>query len=525
MFSVVSEKFKVYKNQLLEAFGGRFIALLFITQCLLKGLVFAIATEGILPLFKDMGVSAIRLQVLGAVALSPWTIKPLFGIVSDLVAIYGFHKRYWMLLSTIIGIVGAVFMVIEIHSPIAITFFLAMINMEVAICDLLSEGKYSELMRKNPQTGSNIVTLATGFQVVGVIVGTGFIGPLADVKLYRVINIIALVMCVTPIVPILWGWMPEVQRPGPYIMLDTVELGKKWKVIVVVMFTGLAAPAMAAITAFSIKWVGLMCSCIVLVISVIGGYAWMPKRLIGHVALYQMLTSLSKLSFEGPLSYFFLADETCLPGGPKFSYSFYLTVTGVVGAVTSLVTVFIYQLVFSKWNYRSVLIFTSILASLGGLFDFVIVKRWNLIIGIPDSVFFLIGDDVFHNLVTMLYWIPSSSILGKVCPEHMESSTYAYLAGVSNFSRMVSTIAGAWLAELLGVRSNGSDCNWEPLPWLLLFGHVILVLVVSIPAAWLIPNKPQDANLLEDDPEEEDTELEDILPPLPISDDESDDFN
>ena len=317
-------------------------------------------------------------------------------------------------------------------------------------------------------------------------------------------------MCVSPIIPLYRGWMPEKQKSGPYVMLDSINLRSNWRIIVVVSFTGIAAPAMASITAFASRWIGLLCSSIVLAISVVGGYLWMPNRLIGHVALYQVLTMASKISFGGPLSYFFLADDSCLPGGPQFSYKFFITVTGIVGAAVSLVTVFIYQWLFSTWKFRNVLIFTSCLAGLGGIFDFLIVKRYNLAMGIPDAVFFLIGNDVLESITTMLYWIPSSSIIGKVCPKGMEAGTFAYLAGVSNFARMVSTILGAWLAEVFGVKS-GTDttnqvCNWDALPWLLLGGHVLLPLVVSLFAAFLIPNKGQRDDLLVPPPLPQDTE-------------------
>lgn len=507
------DKLRAYKDRLFRVFGSRFLGLLFITQCLLKGLAMAIATDGMLPLFKSMGIEATQLQVLGALSLTPWTIKPLFGILSDLISIDGYHKRYWMIFSGLVGITGASLLVVEIRVPIALTFFLFMVHMEISICDLLTEGKYAELMRENPETGSDIVTLANGFQQFGAVIAMCFIGPLADLQLFRVSSIVALIMCVSPLIPLYRGWMPEKQKSGPYVMLDSINLRSNWRIIVVVAFTGIAAPAMASITAFASRWIGLVCSCVVLAVSVVGGYAWMPNRLIGHVALYQVLTQASKISFGGPLSYFFLAESSCLPGGPNFSYKFFITVTGIVGAGASLATVFIYQWLFSTWKFRNVLIFTTCLASVGGIFDFLIVKRYNLAIGIPDSVFFLIGNDVLENITMMLYWIPSSSIIGKVCPKGMESGTFAYLAGVSNFARMVSTIAGAWLAERFGVKSGtdvatraGEVCNWDALPWLLLAGHVLLPLVVSIPAAWLIPNKGQRDDLLVPPPLPQETE-------------------
>ena len=181
-----------YKDRLFRVFGSRFLGLLFITQCLLKGIAMAIATDGMLPLFKSMGIEATQLQILGALSMSPWTIKPLFGILSDLVAIDGYHKRYWMILSGLVGVVGASLLVVEIRVAIALTFFLFMVHSEISICDLLTEGKYAELMRENPETGSDIVTLANGFQQFGAVIAMCFIGPLADLQLFRIPNMVAL---------------------------------------------------------------------------------------------------------------------------------------------------------------------------------------------------------------------------------------------------------------------------------------------------------------------------------------------
>jgi hypothetical protein len=207
------------------------------------------------------------------------------------------------------------------------------------------------------------------------------------------------------------------------------------------------------------------------------------------------------------LDYFFVADSTCLVGGPHFSYKFYITTTGIAGSVASLITVVIYQYVFSKWKFRSVLIFTTILSGVGGIFDYIIVKRWNLQWGIPDAWFFLIGDDVLHSMIEMLFWIPSSSIIGKVCPKNMEASTYAFLAGISNFGYMISVISGALLTEFFGIHTI-VPCNWDNLPMVILWGHIIIMVVISVPACFLIPNEEQDADLLKSRVEIEWVDLE-----------------
>ncbi len=510
---------KAYVNQMSSAFTWKFIFLLFITQCFIKGIVFVIYTAGVFPLLKTLGIDAVQVQLYGALSMSPWTIKPLMGIISDLIALFGFHKRIWMFISILVGVAGTIVMVAGPAIPVLIVTMVTLVHFEIAVCDLLMEGQYAELMRENPHTGSNIVTLANGFQQVGFIIAMSFMGPLADLQLFRVSHIIALVLCCTPILPIFWGFIPEKRRTNaPVVLLDTLRLRKQWKIVLVVILTGLSAPAMAAISALASKYLGLLFSAIVLVLACLGGIFAFDQKIIWRVVLYQVLTQVSRISFSSALDFFFTADATCLPNGPQFSYKFYITTTGIARGVASVATVILYQFLFSRWKYRNVLIFTTLLSGVGGIFDFIIVNRWNLAWGISDRVFFLIGDDVIHSCVDILNWIPSSSIIGKVCPKNMESSTYAFIAGISNFGSMVAVISGALITEWFGVvTTGGTECYWKPLPWLILFGHIGLMLVVSIPSCFLIPNVPQDADLLHD-PEQSIVMEETVLTPDTLSD-------
>ena len=490
---------KGYRDRLKNAFGYKFIFLIFIAQCLIKGVCFVIFTEGMLPIFRNMGLDAIQIQVYGAVALSPWTFKPLVGVLSDLIAINGLHKKYAILFACLLGISGSICMVIGINIPVIMVLFLVFAHFQISVLDLLIEAKYAEKMRDHPETGSDIQTLASGFQQAGFLIALSFVGPLADLQLFRVTSIIGLCLTVTPLLPVFFNWLPEVPIPNaPYILLDTKQIRENWRIITVVAVTGISAPAMAAIAAFAAKWLGLACASIVMVVVLIGGFLSMPHPIIARVALFQVLTQVSRVRFSSVLDFFFIADPVCLPGGPNFSYKFYITTTGLAGCAASLSTVFLYQYFLSKWKFRSVLIFTALLSGLGGIFDYIIVKRWNVPY-IPDWIFFLIGDDVLSSVVDTLFYIPSASIIGKVCPKGMESSTYAYLAGIANFGSMISVITGALLAEIFGIKTTGV-CNWDYLPMLLIVGHVICMLVISIPASCLIPNVAQDADMLKTNP-------------------------
>ena len=88
--------------------------------------------------------------------------------------------------------------------------------------------------------------------------------------------------------------------------------------------------------------------------------------------------------------------------GPNFSYTYYITVTGIVGSVVNFVAVILYQNFLSSWRFRPVLIFTIVIGSLASIIDLIIIMRWNIAIGIPDKVFFLLGSAIFENLVIIL---------------------------------------------------------------------------------------------------------------------------
>lgn len=496
-----------YVNDMVDAFSLKFILFMFVVQCFLNGIVFMTINGSLFPLLKSLKVDAARLQILSTLAMAPWSLKPLMGMLSDIVALGRYHKRYWLLAASFIGVVGASFLSTgTIVIPI-IVMMMFCLHYQVSNCDLLVEGKYAELMRENPHTGSNIVTLKSGFQQFGFIIAMSFVGPLADAKNFTAMFIVCLCFATTPIIPLVLGWLPEKKLPDrrkcSVIIVDKEKVRKSWKMLIFVALIGLTGPTVSLVLAFSTinRAIGICIALGVVLIGVIGGYLSFP-RVIANVALYQVLTSLSKISVGTALDFFFTASPRCLPNGPHFSFKYYITFTGILGTCVSFISVFVYQLLFSKWRFRNVLLFTTFLACLSGIFDFILVKRWNVFWGIPDKYFYILGDAILENALQMMYWIPSSAIIAKVCPSGLEAATYAFLAGMSNFARTVASLAGALAIDWLHLRMTEHDtvCNWSNLWVLVLFGHILLPLVVGILAAiFLIPNTKQ-TDSLKDNP-------------------------
>ena len=95
---------------LLNAFGVEFLLALVVIQHILKGLVAGGGGAGLVGtsvpfVFKELGITASELSTYKAIAMTPWSIKPIMGFCSDLIPLCGYHKRYYFAASTVVSLV------------------------------------------------------------------------------------------------------------------------------------------------------------------------------------------------------------------------------------------------------------------------------------------------------------------------------------------------------------------------------------------------------------------------------------
>lgn len=493
-----------------------------IQQCFISGGVFALVMSLGLPLFKELGIDAARQQLYMSMIFAPWAMKPFIGVASDLFPIRGYNKKYFALYSIIIGLVGCCVLLGLYHSGTAqaaidagpeavqnfadwIVICFTAVSYEAATLDILGEGKYSELMRKYPESGSSIISFKFGWSLLGSIITQSFVGPMSDAGYFHILFWIALMLSITPFYPTVMGWIPEKKRtkdePGMTklcagCLFDKGSFQDKKTPFLIITACGLAAPIMAAVTTYASLGIGLAVSAALLVGFTAATYFIFPRTFF-LVFLSIILTYCSNISIGSGLSYFYTADAKCLPDGPHFDYTYYITITGIVGSVVNFIGVILYQNFLSGWRFRSALIFTIVIGALAPMIDVIIVMRWNLKIGIPDKVFFLLGNAIFENLVGILTSIPFSSIFAKISPPGMESAVFAYTVGIANFCGMVSNLLGSGVIKWSGMVTVGEDCNFDSLPYLIVIFNILIPTLVGIPATFLIPNVLQTENMID----------------------------
>lgn len=153
----------------------------------------------------------------------------------------------------------------------------------------------------------------------------------------------------------------------------------------------------------------------------------------------------------------------------------------------------------STMKYRNLLLAANLGYSLMCLPDILLFTRLNLQIGIPDHVFVL-GSSAARNIIVQWQWMPQVVILSMLCPEGMEATMYALLAGCSNLGGTIASNCGALMLETLGVSPNGSPLESEQFErlWIASAIHTMLPLVAVFALFWLMPDARQDERILDE---------------------------
>lgn len=480
-----------------NACGWRFLVFLFFSQFACKGFLMITIKNIMLPLFRNR-VDASTLQIFVMVSMIPWSIKPLIGLCSDYILIFGYHKRGWLVISLVFGSVSSIILFFQDSSnPYVLVICFVGINFEIALYDLLSEGKYAEIRRENKDLGSDLTTFTQVLQTSGQLAGTCLVGFLSDLNMFGVLYVLTLVFCVIPIVPTLLGFLPE-ERKGSGVFRFSPPEGVKKETIIIIIFCGLSGLVVSLLTTLipspTGPFIGMGVSIIFLSIILYGSHkAFSSYPLITAVALYQVVTNLSSPVVGSELDYFYTATPECLPNGPHFSYAYYISYTGIVGTGVALFGTLIYHFFLSRLRFRPVLLITTLLVCLAGLSDLFIVSRLNISLGIPDKVAYMVGEAVLEPLLSTLNWIPVSALITLSAPEGMEASCFAFLAGLSNFSRMVSELSGSIVINF--TTTGASNCDFSSLWWLVLTCHISFPLVIGVLATWLVPDMSQEESI------------------------------
>ena len=116
----------------------------------------------------DLGLSPAEVAALTGIAALPWVIKPVFGLISDGLPLFGYRRRTYLVLSGILGTLSWVALATAVNSAWAAAGAMLLASLSVAISDVIADSLVVERARKESlgQAGS-LQSLTWGVAAVG----------------------------------------------------------------------------------------------------------------------------------------------------------------------------------------------------------------------------------------------------------------------------------------------------------------------------------------------------------------------
>lgn len=481
-------------------FGYRLLVILVISQHLMKGFAGGLIGPAAQYLYRSYNVGGPRMQIFGGVTSLPWAMKPVIGLVSDCLPIWGYNKGPYMLISSLAGVLAFASLgalppsLLSLERVVGCMF---LIQLQFSTCDLLAEAKYAEKMQAKPQHGPDLLTFVWFGLQVGGLMATVCIGPIMQRMGEKAPYLIAMFAASIIIVPVAKNFMEERPRTVAEVKehRDHMLHQKEACLLCVLMFAGTISLTVLGIS-YSSVYVNAFAAMAVAIVMLVA-FSLVLRPVIAKVNAFFLIQTSLGVSIGGASFYFYTDTPAQYPDGPHFSMVFFTSVLGVVGSVCSLIGIISYQRFMKDWTYRNLLLMTNLALSLLSTADVILLSRLNKRVGIPDTVFVL-GANVLQSVVAQWMWMPGVVILSQLCPKGMEATMYALLAGCHNLGNTIASNCGALLLHLLGCEPSGQPDESHQFQhlWVGSALATVLPMCTLLLLPWLIPDARQTDKIL-----------------------------
>lgn len=461
-----------------DAAGWRFATYLIMIYACTKGGGATLVELGLLPLFQRIiGVSSASYQSYKVLVLLPFSMKPAIALVVD-----SFDCKRGCVAWTVATSVVCTLALAVYAGPQLPPFTAACLGfgaiLGVATADLVTESQYAILMRSFPALGSSFVTLVWATIFLSRLLMAALSSTiLTDERDFRVIFGLASVLFAVGLVPTVAGWLrlqtlPDNASPPS---VDLTYLSLMLLAAAVCVCTVSLGDNDPAVT-------------IVFLAVVAGTLLWAARETLSPIVracnTYMFLSAAFYVDVSA-LDYFYTSK--CIPGGPQFSYAYFLSTATVVSSIFGALASVLFQSCFQNRTFKQCFVIGTLAKCSGAIIDVVLVNRWNVGI-VDDKVVFMLGNCGLRSCIAMLDALPMVILVSRLTPKGSETTMYALLAGFQNLGSAMSIAVGVCLAKLFAVNISKEECEYKNLSTLVMVAQMGMPLL-ALPFLRAIPNK------------------------------------
>ena len=475
--------------------------------------------------FKDeLNLGVITANAYATVTHIPWTIKPLYGILSDNFPLFSNHRRNYIIFSSAIGIFC--WMMLASTTPVIGVCLLLLVlgNYSLAVPDVMSDAVVAEKSKLFPTYASDLQAFNNYLFAIFAIIGTLSAGFLIDDAGSRLVFGLITITSVLVFLPAAMNYLDDKQKLYAYVDNDSdkssissnekISLSRKpiciygsclltlellyknnfeFSKLGLYLSTLIVLSGIIVAVQIPVAAKGSVVLVITIGICLLVHYSLRQHHnIVSKVALFLFLREVLQPNVDTAFFYWYTDADS----GPHFSPEF----VGVINTISYLamfIGIYVYNTYLRGYQYRTIFRWVQIVLVFTNLLDFLFVTRANTTIGIPDKVFIL-GDSTIGPVVKRLYLMPMFVLSSKVCPDGSEATLYAIMMSLSNYGYDVGTVFGTVLLSIFRV----SNDNWSGFKWVLLIKS-ILRLVPIILIKYLVPTGTPD-----DDNKEDESDIE-----------------
>jgi hypothetical protein len=461
-------------NRLQADYGNAYLAVLAAMYFGVKGYSAGVLRSVALPFFQQIHQVTLaeyhRMYIVAMVV--PWCMKPLAGVLSDLVPVYNYRKKFYVAVCGVVGAACTLLIADNAWSSRQAMALFSIVSACIMMADLLLEASYSEQLRAPglKLSGNLIVTYVFALMLVGMTVGAVVVGTQADQN-----RITEVIWSAAPGFLILtamtaWGTIPESKA---WFAWEAVNARKH---LVLMCLTLSGSAGVGAVTLFYVHPFTQLFIAVLTSILVIGmSFATLPTTL-ASCNTFLFLADALRVDLTGATAYFY--TDTC-QDTPNFSYTFYTSWSTLLGSVFGLVGVALFQRIQHN-TLRQIFCGLTIVQCAAASFELAQATRLNVRWGIGDELVYIMGEAILSPVIQMMFYLPMFVLTSQLVERGSEALTYAILAGTQNFGSMVATVLGNYFIW----HYNVGDCNFQNLPIGILLGKMVLPILI-VPMAYL----------------------------------------
>lgn len=456
-------------KQLRISFGASFlwlICLVYFTQGFRSFVWTAVSYQ----LKDELKLSPSASQFVSSVAFFPWSIKPLYGILSDCIPIKGRKRIPYLVISTILSFVpwlslGQVSLLRNFREPFMI--FLTLQNLGSAMADVVVDAMIAEAVRSERAAfAGDLQSISWMAMAFGGICGS-LLGGYALTNLG--IENIFFIFSVLPAIQLFsCGFVDEKVVVGKFfpespdsevshwgnensIKLDEDNYSMEYSKTGVTRRKKIQNKGDEKLDRLENPEKD----------SSLGPQLFQSLKM----ASYTLLRAFRQPMIIRPMTWFFMANVV-VPNLSTVMFYYqteylnleasFLGTTRVLGWLGLMLGTLIYNRYLKNMKLRTSLLGAQIGLCFLTVLDMVLVSRKNTAFGISDKAMVLWGS-ALADAVNQFKFMPFLILSGQLCPPGIEGTLFALFMSINNLGSTLGSFAGAWLASILSISSGSFD--------------------------------------------------------------------